>query len=111
VINVIQDSFKMISYSNTIVKNIIVLVAYVQYLKMLILKLFWIDSMTKKMKKYLLKCIVVMNIRIMIFLIIFNITAWNVEEITIRFRIISLTMGLNFVIFVLRHASLNIDNA
>jgi len=111
VINVIQDSFKMISYSNTIVKNIIVLVAYVQYLKMPILKLFWIDSMIKQMKKYLLKCIVVMNISIMIFLIIFNIIAWNVEEITIRFQIISLMMGLNFVIFVLRRASLNIDNA
>ena len=52
-----------------------------------------------------------MNIRIMIFLIIFNITVWNVEEITIRFLIISLMMGLNFVIFVLRHVSLNIDNA
>jgi hypothetical protein len=52
-----------------------------------------------------------MNIRIMIFLIIFNIIAWNVEEITIRFQIISLMMGLNFVIFVLRRASLNIDNA
>jgi hypothetical protein len=62
------------------------------------------------MKKYLLKCIVVMNIHIMIFLIIFNIIAWNVEGIMILFQIISLMMGLNFVIFVLRHASRNIDN-